>query len=321
MDPITQGALGAACSQAILHRYDKKNAWLVGLLAGMAADLDVFIRSVKDPLLFFIYHRHFTHSLSFIPIGASLVTLILILFERFRRTWRLTFLAALIGYSTHGLLDSCTNYGTLLYWPFSDKRVSWDFLSIIDPFITLPLFLGIIWTMINDDRKGVFFGLMFAGSLSLFNYFQHHHAVLAVEAFTQQNHLQLTRLRVFPKMASSIAWRGIAMENHDFLAFNILVPFPFKQQTKVTLVARYPLLQPAITPNYVKDSPSLMRDLAIFTWFSDGYSILANPEPLTLVDGRFLMDDAAKIALWGFQFLPKQEHVKRINFIRIGQQK
>ncbi|BCA96027.1 hypothetical protein TUM19329_23880 [Legionella antarctica] len=157
MDFITQGVVGAASAQAFLHNQDKHNAWLVGALAGMAADLDVLIQSADDPMLFFLYHRHFTHSLLFIPVGTIVITLILLLFERFRKNWRLTLLAALIGYATHGLLDACTAYGTVLFWPFSDERVSWDIISIIDPFITIPLFLGVVWTYTFNKKKGVIF--------------------------------------------------------------------------------------------------------------------------------------------------------------------
>ena len=70
MDPLTQGALGAALPQstAVRGKY-AGSAGLFGFLAGMAADLDVLIRSSSDPLLFLEYHRQFTHSLVFIPVG------------------------------------------------------------------------------------------------------------------------------------------------------------------------------------------------------------------------------------------------------------
>ena len=116
-----------------------------GGLAGMAADLDILINSSHDPMLILLYHRYFTHSLLFIPLGGLLVTLGLMLFKRFRAHWRLTYLAALIGYATHGILDAFTSYDTVLYWPFTNMRVSWDIISIIDPFITIPLILSIVF--------------------------------------------------------------------------------------------------------------------------------------------------------------------------------
>ena len=49
-----------------------------------------------------------------------------------------------MGYATHGLLDSCTSYGTQLFWPFSDERVAWDTMSIVDPLFTIPLLVFVI---------------------------------------------------------------------------------------------------------------------------------------------------------------------------------
>ena len=70
MDPITQGVVGAAASQLVSRRTEKIAAGVIGFLSGMAADLDVLISSSTDPLLFLEFHRHFTHSLIFIPLGA-----------------------------------------------------------------------------------------------------------------------------------------------------------------------------------------------------------------------------------------------------------
>ena len=39
-----------------------------------------------------------------------------------------------LGILTHGFLDACTSYGTSLFWPFSSTRVSWNVISIVDPF-------------------------------------------------------------------------------------------------------------------------------------------------------------------------------------------
>ena len=35
-------------------------------------------------------------------------------------------------------------YGTMLFAPFSDMRVAWDAVGIIDPFYSIPLLLALI---------------------------------------------------------------------------------------------------------------------------------------------------------------------------------
>ena len=74
MDPLTQGIVGTTAAQTASRQNNILLASLVGLLGGMAPDLDVLIRSEANPLLFLEYHRHFTHSILFIPIGAFLCT-------------------------------------------------------------------------------------------------------------------------------------------------------------------------------------------------------------------------------------------------------
>ncbi|KTD16803.1 metal-dependent hydrolase [Legionella jordanis] len=318
MDPITHGALGAACARGVLAKGNTGIVLIAGALAGMAADLDVFIRSAGHPLLFFLYHRHFTHSLMFIPVGAFLIGLCLLLLLGRREPWKLVFAACLIGYSTHGLLDACTSYGTLLYWPFSYTRISWDLISIIDPFFTFPLILGVVWTIVHGKRIGVFVGLSIAMTFLLFNSLQHLRSLRAAELFVQQNHLGLHHLRVMPKLMSSLNWRGIGRSERDFFAMDVSTPL--LKRTTIQLKTHYPLMQAQYIPDYLRRSPTLMEDLGIFSWFSDYYSILVNKQPLVLADGRFLMDDRVNQALWSFAFLPNKTYAEEIRFLRIGRE-
>ena len=69
MDPLTQGVVGAVASQQPASRKTILVATILGFFSGLAPDLDIFIRSDKDPLLALEFHRQFTHSLVFIPIG------------------------------------------------------------------------------------------------------------------------------------------------------------------------------------------------------------------------------------------------------------
>ena len=90
---------------------------LIGLLSGLAPDLDIFIRSSDDPLLFLEFHRQFTHSLVFIPFGGLIcgAFIFLIVKKISTLTFKETYIYSTIGYATHGLLDACTSYGTLLF--------------------------------------------------------------------------------------------------------------------------------------------------------------------------------------------------------------
>ena len=137
MDPLTQGALGAAAALAVARGDQVRPAALCGGLAGMAPDLDVLIRSSTDPLLFLEVHRQFTHSLAFLPFGALLCAVLLAPWTGVSRAT--TYLFCLFGMATHGWLDACTSYGTQLLWPFTDLRIAWNLLPVVDPLVTTPL--------------------------------------------------------------------------------------------------------------------------------------------------------------------------------------
>ena len=141
MDPVTQGTVGAVLPQSLANRRTAVWATVCGLLAGLAPDLDVLIRSENDPLLFLEYHRQFTHSLIFIPVGGSLVGLLLYLLvgKKSGHSITTTLIFSNLGYGTHALLDSLHLWNCLL-WPFSETRFAWNLISIIDPFLQCPFY-------------------------------------------------------------------------------------------------------------------------------------------------------------------------------------
>lgn len=150
MDPLTHALTGALLSQSVARSAEIRAATVAGALAGMAPDLDIFIRSASDPLLQIEYHRHFTHALAFVPVGALLCALIgYPIFRRWLGFGRL-YLYCFAGYLQGGLLDACTSYGTRLWWPFSDERVAWSNVAIIDPLYTVP---GLVFVVIAALRR------------------------------------------------------------------------------------------------------------------------------------------------------------------------
>ena len=101
MDPISQGIIGSAAAQTIQRNNHSLGLLaIVGFLSGMAPDLDIFIRSQTDPLLFLEFHRQFTHSLIFIPIGGLLCASIFFwVIKRFSAiTFHETWIYTTIGY-------------------------------------------------------------------------------------------------------------------------------------------------------------------------------------------------------------------------------
>jgi inner membrane protein len=144
MDSLTQLALGAAVGEAVLgHRVGRKAA-LWGGICGTLPDLDVLI-PFADPVADFTYHRSFSHSLLVLALLTPLVVWLIRRVHpqeaRYRTGW---FALVYLAFATHALLDSCTIYGTQIFWPLDATPMTWGSVFIIDPAFTLPLIIGLI---------------------------------------------------------------------------------------------------------------------------------------------------------------------------------
>lgn len=227
MDPLTQGLLGAAVSQSSVKKgtSGQKIAIVCGILGGMAPDLDVLIRSSEDSLLSLEYHRHFTHSLAFIPIG-GIITAFVLWYFLFKKSARFTQVAIFttLGYATHGLLDACTSYGTQLFVPFSNYRISWSVVSIIDPVYTLTLliFLALSYwrKSANVMRAGLILSLCYLG----FGYWQQSQAVKQVEQVAERRGHKIERMFMNPTIANNILWRSVYQYQNKYYVDAVYVP-------------------------------------------------------------------------------------------------
>ena len=152
VDPLTHILLGASLGYATFRGRLGRTAAGASGLAAFAPDADVFIRSAADPLLAIEYHRGFTHSLAFAPVGAAIVGGLWLMRPAWRSPrWITLWLCCLIGYVSHAVLDAATTYGTQLLWPFSSHRTGWDVIAIIDPVFTCTLLIGLTWSLLRNN--------------------------------------------------------------------------------------------------------------------------------------------------------------------------
>ncbi len=311
MDPISQGALGAAAPQAVLGSGKLRAYAFLGCLAGMAPDLDVFIGSSTDPLLFLEYHRQFTHALVFIPVGAALVAVLSHGVVRHTLRPRETYLACLLGYATHGLLDGCTAYGTQLFWPFSDYRVGWNNVSIIDPLFTLPLLgLGILAATLRRRAFAVA-GLIWALGYLLLGVVQHQRAETAGEQLAAARGHQPHRLSASPGLGSLLVWRVVyEHDGHyyvDAVRTGAAVSIcPGASIPRLDLRRNFPWL----------DSGSQQgRDVKRFSWFADGYLAVDPRVPDRIIDVGYSFVPNSIDMLWGIDLDPKAGPDRHVRYI------
>ncbi len=312
MDPLTQGVLGASLPQAGAPGRRAAAAGLLGFFAGMAADLDVLIRSDRDPLLFLEYHRQFTHSLVFIPLGGLICAVVLhrLLGRRRNLSFRQSWLYCTLGYATHAVLDACTTYGTVLLWPFSNARFAWNTISIIDPLFTLPILLAVLLAARYQRPLFARLALVWAlGYLSL-GLWQRNAAIEMGEALAASRGHAPLRLEAKPSFANILVWKIVYETADRFYVDAVragLAPkvFPGDSVQKLVISRDLPWLDMA---------SQQARDIERFRWFSNGYiardPIFAN----RVIDIRYSIIPNEVAPLWSIELDPAAERAAHVAY-------
>lgn len=308
MDPISQGVLGVAAAQAASRKPQARRAAFMGLAAGLAPDADVFISSVTDPLLSLQFHRQFTHALAFIPFGALLVALLLHpLAGRHALRFRTTYLFCLAGYATHGLLDACTSYGTQLLWPFSDLRVAWNNISIIDPLFTVPILLLVTLGIWRRSPALARCALLWAVAYLSIGVAQRDRAAAVGYDMAAARGHSVERLSAKPTFGNLLVWKIIYESEGVFFVDAVRVGlgsrhYPGASIVKLDAARDLPWLQPG---------SQQARDVERFRWFSGDYLALTGNN--TLTDIRYSLVPNEIEGLWGITLNPRaapHEHVR-----------
>jgi len=144
------------------------------------------------------------------PAPASLPWL---LAKQLRRHFAFVVLATTVGYATHGLLDACTTYGTLLFWPWSEARVSWRWISVIDPVFTLPLLGAVAVSALRGSARFAHWGLGWGCLYLAINALQHHRADSLQRRLAEQRGHHLERGAVFLPAMNNVSWRSVYASN------------------------------------------------------------------------------------------------------------
>jgi inner membrane protein len=294
MDPITQGTVGAAFAQSTANKNNILRIGVIGFLAGLAPDLDVLIRSSNDPILFLEYHRQFSHSLFFIPFGSLIVALLIFPLVKKSMSLKTVYIASFLGYATHGLLDACTSYGTQLFWPFSNERVTWNNISIVDPLFTIPILI-LVGTAIKTRKKLFsFFAIGWATFYLSLGFVQYERALsTAIELANSRGH-NAERLTLKPSFGNLILWKSIYQHEEKFYvdAIRTVRSSTWCSGENIRMFDyQYHL------PSLDKDSQQ-RKDIERFRWFSQDYLGFDKEENL-VTDVRYSMIPNQIAPMWG----------------------
>lgn len=313
MDPISQGALGAAFPQSTsdkaVFREKALAITLIGAFAGMSPDLDVLIRSSTDPLLFLEFHRQFTHSLFFIPIGAMICALAFHYWARKTLSFKMTYLVCFLGYSTHALLDACTTYGTQLLWPVTNTRYAWNTIAVVDPLATLPLLFLVVASVVKANPLFARLGMVWFLAYLTLGWVQRDRASEAAQALAASRGHAPALVSAKPGFANLILWKSVYEFDGRFYVDGIRVTSDIKIYPGQSIAK----LDTARDLPWLDANTQQGKDLERFRWFSMDYLALDINQPNLVIDARYSMLPNEINPLWGIALSPiatSGEHVK-----------
>ena len=316
MDIITQGIAGAVlaqCGAGALARVDKPDkpdnpakpavgaATVAGFAAGVLPDADVLIPSGDDPLLGLELHRQFTHALVFIPLGGLVAALLLWSFMRGRASPGALYLFCLLGYSAGGLLDACTGFGTELLWPFSDERVAWNLVSVVDPVLTLALAVLLVLGLLKKKTVFPVMAVAFAGAYLALAYAQQQAATAAQWRLAQGRGHVIEQSIVRPTLGNIVLWRGVYLHGGRYYVDAIRVGPSAIKTFPGGAIAQY-----KVSPK-TRDLAALQRqprDIVRFERLTDGYLVRHPRDSNVIGDIRYAMLPDSIEPLWGIRLRP-----------------
>lgn len=311
LDPVSQAVLGASWAQTSSRGRALRDAGLLGGVSAMAPDLDTLIRSGTDPLLFLEFHRHFTHAFAFIPVGALICAAALHPLVRRRLPFRRTYLYCLLGFASHGLLDACTSYGTQLLWPFSDARIAWSVVSVVDPLFTVPLLSLVLLAARKGRRRYAVFAAAWAIAYLGIGFVQLTRAEAAGLEHARSRGHEPVRLEAKPSFANLLLWKVIYEHEGRYYVDAVragydTTAFDGESTDKLELSRHFPWLDPASRQ---------ARDVERFRRISDDFLTVDDEAPERIVDMRYSMVPNEIAGFWAIVLDPDADDDAHVEFV------
>ena len=187
------------------------------------------------------------------------------------------------GFLTHVLLDCFTTYGTQVFAPFSNQRVAWGTVSVVDPLYTVPFLVCLILATRfarDHSRRRIWNGLGLAWSCVylILTAVNHHNVHRTVEEALLEQGIMNQRFFIAPTIFNNLLWNVVVDDGDEFfLAQHSIfdeVPIVFHPLSK-----GYDQLHDVETD----------ETLGVLRWFSAGYfnAVRREDGSLQLNDLRF----------------------------------
>ncbi len=205
---------------------------------------------------------------------------------------------------THPILDCFTNWGTQIWQPFSDLRVQWCTVSVVDPVCTLP-FAACLILLSRFSRENKWRSILnwvgiawFVGYLCIYTVWHKHRVDQLFVQKLQSKNINYTRIYSNPTIFNNIVWSGIAEGDSAFYFGLYGFNDPKAEFGRISTLPK--------NHHLLRNVPVDSRAYQFLRWFSEGFY---NVEPyhgdtLQVNDLRFgLLGDTLTDNNYVFPFL------------------
>ncbi|MCB0525205.1 MAG: metal-dependent hydrolase [Lewinellaceae bacterium] len=217
------------------------------------------------------------------------------------KTWWLVFFWSIF---THPILDCFTSWGTQIFQPFSDMRVQWCTVSVVDPMATIPFLVCLIiasrFKRFQTARNyWNYAGLLwFCAYLMIYTLWHKSEVTQTFTSSFADKHITINRLYTNPTIFNNIVWSGVAEGDTAYYFGQFGFNDGADRASPISTIPKNHELLDKIPPND--------RAMRFLKWFSNGYyNVLPyHGDTLQVNDLRFgLLGDSLRNGNYVFPIL------------------
>ena len=182
-----------------------------------------------------------------------------------------------------------------LFWPFSNARVAWNTVSVIDPLFTVPLIILLLFAVFKRSHKFAMCAFMYAFTYLGLGFVQNYRAEnLAYQLAEERGHVPIN-LGVKPSMANIITRKSVYEYDGRYYVDAIRVLkskriIEGSSTAKLEVNKHFPWL----------DSNSQQaKDIQRFSWFSNHHLGIDPNNKNRIIDIRYSLLPNETTGMWG----------------------
>jgi inner membrane protein len=222
MDSLTHILIGAAAGQVFSEKKDKIKPLIWGAIVGNIPDLDVVFQPLISPENSMLFHRGFSHSLLLWALCSPLLALAINkIYKGDRHSYFNWLKICVTAWFSHLFLDIFNTYGTGIFEPFSQARISYDAVNVYDLLFLIPILSASIFFVFiikEYSKKLVTALLALLFSLCYISFSVATKIMVEITAKIQlaEEDIHPVRLISSPLPLSNLAWKIVAESDEGY---------------------------------------------------------------------------------------------------------